>query len=134
IERVALERGDHRPEEIADRLYRPPGEIDEDEAGPHLAVHGHQAVAALFDVEELALLLDERQRTVKAIAPPVGFAHELPAGRLRFFAGEVAPRELVAPVAADVVERADRPVAVAHDDDRCPGDRDLPREVAADRR
>ncbi len=44
LERVALDRRDHRAEELAQRLARLAVEVDEDEARPHLAVHRDEAV------------------------------------------------------------------------------------------
>jgi hypothetical protein len=78
-----------------------------------------------------ALLLHEVQRTVEVVAPPVVLAGELPAGAVHFLAREVVPHQLVAAVAADVVERPHLPVHAAHDDDRRRGDLELLGEVAA---
>ena len=58
FERV-VDRGDHRAEELGERLARLLGEVHEDEPLPHLAVHRHEAVVGLVDPEELALLKDE---------------------------------------------------------------------------
>ncbi len=78
-ERIAIECGHHRTEEICQRLLRLLREVDEDEAGPHLAVHGNQAVGVLVEVEELLLLLHEGQRAVQAVTPSVVLAGELAA-------------------------------------------------------
>ena len=81
------------------------GEVDEDEALPDVAVDRDEAEVVLVEVEELALLLHEVQRTVEVVAPAVVLAGELPAGAVHLVAGEVVPHQLVAAVAADVVER-----------------------------
>ena len=60
------------------------------------------------EVEELGLLLDEGQRAFEVVAPAVVLAGELPADAAGLLAGVVLPHELVAPVAADVVERPGR--------------------------
>src|SRR5262249_53101855 len=90
-----------------------------------------EPVVGLVEVEELALLLDERAAAVEVVLPAVVLAHELAAAPRRFLAGIVLPDELVAPVAADVVERAHLAVETTHDDDRRLGDRELLGEVAA---
>ena len=120
VEGIALERRDHRPEEVPQRLLGLLGEVHEDEAFPHLAVHGDEAVLALVQVEELALLLDEGQRALEVVTPAVVLAGELAAGAARLLARVVLPHQLVAAVAADVVEGAHPALHVAHDDDRCP--------------
>ena len=74
---------------------------------------GTQPVVGLVEVEELGLLLHERQRTVEAVAPAVVLAGELPARAARLLAREVVPHQLVSAVAADVVERADFVVGAA---------------------
>ena len=71
-ERVFLDPGDHRAGEIAKRLlgwFSVVREVDEDESLPHVAVHAHQAVTALVQIEELFLLLHERQVAVEVVAP-----------------------------------------------------------------
>src|SRR5262249_46935817 len=133
-ERIPVERRDHRPEELPQTLPRLGIEVDEDEPVPHVAVDGDQAIAALVDVEELALLLHERAPAVEAVAPAVVLAHELATGALRLFARELVPDELVAAVAADVVEGAHDAALVAHHDDRGARDLDLAGDIAADAR
>src|SRR5581483_5323315 len=130
-ERIALERRDHRPEELAQRPLGLPRDADEDEALPDLAVDGHQAELALVDVEELVFLLDERQGAVEAVAPGVVLARELAAETLRLLFGRVVPHELVATVAADVVEGPHLVVHAPDDDDRRVHDGQLFGEVAA---
>src|SRR4029078_208099 len=103
-ERVLVERGDHRPEEVPQRLTRLLVEVDEHEPVPDVAVHGRQAEVALVEVEGLALPLAERAVALQLVAPAVLLARELPAEALRLLAREVIPHELVAAVAADVVE------------------------------
>jgi hypothetical protein len=131
VERVALQRGHHRAEELAQRLFRGLGEVDEDEPGPHVAVHRHQTGAALVDAEELALLLDERERAVEVVTPAVVLAGELPADTLGVELRVLAPGELVAAVAAHVVEGADGALLVAQHEDGGVGGRHVLREVAA---
>src|SRR5262245_10853349 len=133
-ERVPVERRDHRPEELPQALPRLASEIDEDEPVPHLAVDGRETVSVPLDAEELVLLLNERELAVEAVAPAVILADELAAYPLRFFARELVPYELVAAVAADVVEGAHSAALVAHHDDRGARDLDLPGHVAADAR
>ena len=129
VERIALERGDHRTEELVERLLRRLArEVDEDEAVPDVAVHGDEAVVVLVDAEELTLLLDEGALPSEAVAPAVVFANELPAAALGLLRREVVPHEFVAAMAADVVERSNR-VAVTRHDDRRPSDLDLLGEV-----
>src|SRR5262249_35030649 len=131
VERVVLERADHRAEELAQRLARVLFEIHEHEARPHVAVHRDEPVAALVEAEELALLLHELERAVEAVAPPVVLAGELAARAARLVARVVAPDQLVAAVPAEVVERPHAPAAVPHDHDRGARDLELAREVAA---
>ena len=131
VERVALEGGDHRAEGLAQRLARVFLEVREDEAGPHVAVHRNQTVVGLVDLEELALLLNERARAVELVPPAVILAHELTAIPARLLPREVGPHELVAAVAADVVECAHLSVLAARDDDRRVREGELFGEVAA---
>src|SRR5205814_4033953 len=77
VEGVALEGGDHRAEELAQRLLRLACEAHEDEARPQLAVHGNQSELALVQVEELAFLLDEAELALEVVAPTVVLAGEL---------------------------------------------------------
>src|SRR4029450_1552822 len=79
LERV-VDRGDHRAEEFGECLPRLLGEVHEDESLPHLAVHRHEAVVALVDAEELALLKNEGATAVEIVLPAVILAGELPAG------------------------------------------------------
>ena len=115
VERV-VDRGDHRAEEIEERLARLLGEVHEDEPLPHLTVHRDEAVVRLVDPEELALLEDGRALPVEVVLPAVVLAGELPAVALRLHARVVGPDQLVAAVAADVVEGADHAVHAPHDD------------------
>ena len=64
----------------------------------------HQAVRIFVDVEELVLLLDEREFAVDAVAPAVVLAHELAAEPLRLLPRVIAPHEPVAAMTAGVVE------------------------------
>ena len=118
VERVAVERRDHRPEELAQALARLGVEVDEDEPVPDVAVHRDQTRARLVEVEELVLLLHEGEVAVEVVAPAVVLARELPAEPLRLLARVVVPHELVAAVAADVVERPHLAVVAADDDER----------------
>ena len=70
-------------------------------------VHGPQSVRGLVDVEELRLLLHERQRALEVVAPAVVLAGELPAASPGLLIGKVIPHQLVSAVPADVVERPD---------------------------
>ncbi len=130
-ERVALDAGSEIAEVVAHRRGVVRVEVDEDEALPHLGLHGDQAVVGLVEVEELALLLHEGQRALEVVAPAVVLAGELTAGAARLFPGEVVPHELVAAMAADVVEAPDAALLVAHDDHRGAGAGQLLGEVAA---
>ena len=107
FERVVVEGGDHRAEELPQALPWFRVEVDEDEPVPHVAVHRAQPVLRLVEVEELVLLLHERQRAVEAVAPAVVLAGELPAGASDLLVGKVVPHQLVSAVTADVVEGAD---------------------------
>ena len=78
-ERVVVQAGDHRAQELAQALTRLVVEVDEDEAVPHIAVHRPQAVFGGVEVEELRFLLHEFQRAVEVVAPAVVLAGELPA-------------------------------------------------------
>ncbi len=91
---------------------------------------GREAVVGLVEVEELTLLLHEREVAFERVAPPVVLALELPAGAVHLFVGVVLPHQLVPAVAADVVERTHLVVAGAHHDDRGAGRVDLLGEVA----
>jgi hypothetical protein len=54
-------------------------EVDEDEPFPDIAIHRHQAVAVLVEIEELAFLLHVSELAVQVVAPGVVLAGELPA-------------------------------------------------------
>src|SRR3546814_3459305 len=82
--------------------------VHEDEPGPDLAAEGDEAELLHVEVEELLLLLDEGESALEVVAPAVVLAGELPAGPSHLFAGVVLPHELVAAVAADVVEGPDQ--------------------------
>ena len=116
VERKVLDRGDHRAEERAQRLLALAVEVYEDEPGPDLAVHRDEAVVGFVEIEELTFLLDEGAGAVESVTPAVVLASELTRGAARLLARKVLPHQFVAPVPADVVERADL-VPVAHDDD-----------------
>jgi hypothetical protein len=119
------------PRKLREPLTRLVLQRDEDEARPDVAVHRDEAVVGLVQVEELTLLLHERAPAVELVLPAVVLADELAAAAARLLAREVGPYQLVAAVAADVVEGADLAVHAAHDDDRRVGERELLREVAA---
>ena len=111
-------------------------EVDEDEAFPYLAAHGDKPVVRLVEVEELTLLLDEREVALEAVTPRVVLAGELAAGAGHLLAREVAPHQLVSAVPAMVVEAPDgldTVFHVLHDDHRRAGAdrRHLAGEVAA---
>ncbi len=131
VEGVAGDAGAELPEVLVQRGRVVGVEVHEDEPLPHLQLDPRQPVVRPVEVEELRLLLDEGQLTLGAVAPPVVLAGELAARPLRLLAGVVVPDQLVAAVAADVVEGADLPVLPPHHDDGRPGGGDLPGEVAA---
>src|SRR5207247_11441431 len=58
-------------------------EVHEDPALPRLAAHRHQSERGLVEVEELGLLLHERQVAFEVVAPAVVLAGELAADALR---------------------------------------------------
>ena len=93
-------------------------------------MHRNEAVVSLVEVEELLLLLDEVQGAVEVIAPAVVLAHELAADAARLLLRVVVPDQLVAAVAADVVESTDLVVRAAHDDDGRARHGELLRDVA----
>ena len=114
------------------RLARLVGEVHEDEPRPHVAVHRARGRS--------------RPCRGRRTRPPAARTCSAPSRSYRqpwylhmnwrqraarLLAREVGPHQLVAAVAADVVERADLAVHVAHDDDRRVGDRELLGEVAA---
>ena len=134
FERIVVECGDHRAEELAQGPPRLGIEVDEDEAVPHVALHRLQPVLRAVEVEELALLLHERQFTLEVVAPPVVLAGELTAGALDLLVRKVVPHQLVSAMPADVVEGADLLVLALHHDHRRLGRVDLLGEVAADAR
>ncbi len=131
-ERVALDALGQWTQ-VVDQWRRVVVEVDEDEAFPHLAADRRQAVAALVEVEELVLLLDEREVAVQAVPPGVVLAGELPAGSGGLLVGKVVPHQLVSAVPADVVVRLDRAVLGLDDDHRGTGSGrgQFPGEVAA---
>ena len=131
VERVVDDAGAELAHVVGERRAVLVVEVHEDEARPRLAPHRHEAEVGPVEVEELALLLHERQVAVEAVAPAVVLAGELPGGAADLFAGVVVPHQLVAAVAADVVEGADLAGHVAHDDDRGARRVELTREVAA---
>src|SRR5262245_7563402 len=125
-----VDRGDHRAEKLRESLLRLLGEVHEDEPLPHVAVHRHEAVVRLVDPEELALLEDVRQATVELVPPAVVLACELPARTADLLGRVVGPHQLVAAVAADVVEGADLVIHATDDDQRGIRDRELLGEEA----
>ena len=130
FERVVLHFGHHRPEEVAQRLLRLLGQVDEDEPRPDVAVHGHEAVVGLVQVEELLLLLDERAGAVEVVAPGVVLADELAGGAAGLLFRIVVPDQLVPAVPTHVVEGTDLAVLPLHHDDGRLGDGELLGEVA----
>ena len=134
VERVVVQAGDHRAEELAQGLTRLVVEVDEDEAVPHIAVHGSQTVFGGVEVEELRFLLHEFQRAVEIVAPAVVLAGELSAGTAGLLGGKVVPHQLVSPVPTDIVESPDALVAAFDQDHRGAGDLDLLGQIAADAR
>ena len=133
-ERVVVQGGDHRAQEFAQALPRLVVEVDEDEAVPHIAVHGSQPVFGRVEVEELRFLLDEFQGAVEVVAPAVVLAGELPAGAAGLLSGKVVPHQLVSPVPADVVEGPNLLVSAFDQDHRGADDLDLLGQIAADAR
>src|SRR5262245_2748572 len=107
------------------------GEVHEDEPVPHVAVHRNEAVVGLVDPEELTLLEDEGAAAVELVGPAVVLAGELPGGPADLLGRVVGPHQLVAAVAADVVEGADPVVLAPGDDQRGLRDRELLGEEAA---
>src|SRR5262249_3641293 len=120
-----------RSEVLAQALRRRPRQIDEDEAGPHVAVDGGETEQRLVDAEELVLLMDVRASAVEPVAPAVVLAHELATGAAALLPWRAAPYELVATMAADVVEGADLAVHIASDEERGPSGRQLLGEISA---
>ncbi len=106
-------------------------EVDEDEPLPRVDRDGGQPVVLGVEVEELRLLLHEGQLPFHGVTPAVVLAGELPAGATRLLARVVVPDQLVATVAAHVVEGADAAVGTADDDNGGPGGVELLGEVAA---
>src|ERR1700729_1093682 len=82
-------------------------------------------------MEEFGLLLDEGQVALEGIPPAVVLAGEIAAGPARLLLRVVAPDELVAAMAADVLVCAHLVVGRSDDDDRSAGGVELPGEVAA---
>src|SRR5690606_36656674 len=97
----------------------------------YVAVNGNQAVAALVEVEELPLLLHERQVAVEVVAPRAVLAGELAADPAGLFQRHVVPHQLVAAMPADVVVRLHLTGGGAHHDDRGVDDLHFLGEVAA---
>src|SRR4051812_43301758 len=97
-------------------------------------MHGRESGHRLVDVEELVLLLDERQSTVQSVAPAVVLADELATEAAGLLARVLVPHELVAPMSAGVVERSYDVALVADDEDGRVRDRDLFGDVAPDLR
>jgi hypothetical protein len=94
-EGVVLYPEQHRAQELAQRLARLLGEVHEDEPGEGVAVHRHQPVVGLVEVEELALLLREGAGAVEPVAPPVVLAGELTRRPARLLIGEVLQTSLL---------------------------------------
>src|SRR5206468_12406263 len=107
------------------------GQVHEHEPGPDVAVHGHQPELARVEVEELAVLLDQRQRSVEGVAPAVVPTGELAAEALGLLVGGVVPHQLVAAVTTDIVERPYLPALAPHDNHCRVGGGDLPGEATA---
>src|SRR6185437_1272919 len=106
-ERVIVEPGDHRAEEIAKALCGLGVKVDENEAIPHVTWHRSQTVVGQIEVEELRLLLDKRECALQVVPPPVVLAGELTAGAASLVTGKIVPHQLVSTVAAHVVEGTD---------------------------
>ncbi len=130
VERVAVQPGDHRAEELAQALSRLGIEVDEDEPIPHVAVHRGQSVPGRVEVEELRGLLHIGERAVQAVAPAVVLAGELPAGAACLFVRKVVPHQFVSAMPTDVVEGPDLLVAALDQDDGDAGDLDLLGQIA----
>ena len=77
VERVVLQLRHVGAEEVDQVLLGLLRQIHEDEAGPHVAVHRHQAVVTPVEVEELLLLLHEGAGAVEVVTPTVVLADEL---------------------------------------------------------
>ena len=110
--------------EIIDKRFGVVVEVYEDEAFPHLAAHGDKPVVRLIEVEELTLLLNEREVALEAVTPRVVLAGELATGARHLLTREVAPHQLVSAVPALVVEAPDgldTVLYVLHDDHRRAG-------------
>ena len=75
LERIGLDGQQSVAEEFPQR-HRVLGEVDEDEARPHLAVHRGHPQLALVEVEELLLVGDVVDLAVQAVAPAVVLAGE----------------------------------------------------------
>jgi hypothetical protein len=131
FEWVALQGGHHWPKELDERLVWFFGHVHEYETRPDLAVHGHQTVETLVEIEELTLLLDERELALEVVTPPMVLAGELAAHTAGFFSWIVVPDELVSSMTADVVEGPDFLVLATDDDDRCIDNSELLGEVAS---
>ena len=133
FERIVIQCGDHRPQELAQALSWLWVEVDEDEPVPNVAADRPQSVPLSVEIEELMRLLHERQGAFEIVAPTVVLAGELPACASDFVIRKVVPYQLVPAMAADVVEGADLLIFTFDDDDRRLGGVDLLGEVTADR-
>lgn len=78
VERVAVQAGDHRAQEVTQALARLRIEVDEYEAIPYVAVHRFEPIRGWIQVEEFRFLLHIVERAVEAVTPAVVFAGELP--------------------------------------------------------
>ena len=104
--------------------------VHEDEPLPNLALNASESVLLLVEVEELAFLLNESELAFEVEAPGVVLALELAAHPAGLVAGVFVPNQLIAAMAADVVECVDPVIPGADDDDRRSGGVDLLSEVA----
>ena len=77
LERVVVQRGDHRPEKLTQTLARLGVEVDEDEAVPDVAVHRPKSVVGRLEAEERAVGPHIRQRAVETVTPAAVLADEL---------------------------------------------------------
>ena len=79
VERVALERADHRPEELPQRLARLSARFTKMKPAHTSQWTGARPSVGLVEVEELVLLVHICAATVEAVAPAVVLADELAA-------------------------------------------------------
>ena len=103
-------------------------EVDEDEALPGVGRQRREPEPLPRDLVEVVLVEDAAELALEVVRPPVKAAAEVAAAL-----AALLPYELVAPVGADVVERADDAIRAVDDEHRCPTDGDLPDEVRAGR-